>query len=83
MTLRCEGREQCERCRLGRTPTPEQLAEDSAGAASEPEIVRPPCLSCGRVQAEEGYIVAVAIDGYCLSCRVQGLHLAANGAADR
>jgi hypothetical protein len=82
LTLRCEGRELCERCRLGRTPTAEQ-AEDSAAGATEPEIIRPPCRGCGRVKADAGYIVAVAIDGYCLSCRVQGLHLGANSDADR
>jgi hypothetical protein len=42
----------------------------------EKPAIRPPCAGCGRTEAEDvngRYIVAVAIDGYCLSCRVQGL----------
>jgi hypothetical protein len=77
LLLRVEGRDVCERCRLGGS----HLLTDGAAHASDAEeqekpAERPPCTGCGRTRAEDGsYLVAVAIDGYCLSCRVQGLHL--------
>jgi hypothetical protein len=77
LLIRIEGRDVCERCRLGRTRFPGE-ATDAVTDEQEQPAVRPPCVGCGRTEAEEvngRYIVAVAIDGYCLSCRVQGFHL--------
>jgi hypothetical protein len=75
LLLRIEGRDVCERCRLGRTRLPGD-ATDAVADEQEKAADRPPCAGCGRTEAEDvngRYIVAVAIDGYCLSCRVQGL----------
>lgn len=75
LLLRVEGRDVCERCRLGRSRLPSDDATDSSDDAQEKPADRPPCNGCGRTKAEDGsYLVAVAIDGYCLSCRIQGLH---------
>lgn len=68
-----EGRDVCERCRLGRTVLPEATAEPVDPLESGPEV---PCVGCGRttVEGHESLRVALA-DGYCLGCRVRGLHL--------
>jgi hypothetical protein len=76
LLIRIEGRDVCERCRLGRTRLPCD-ATDTVTDEQEKPTERPPCVGCGRTSAEDvngRYIVAVAIDGYCLSCRVQGFH---------
>ena len=71
LMLLIEGRDICERCRLGRT---HEQAPENADAEPKEEAPPVPCKACNRTHDEErGYRIPLA-DGYCLSCRVLKRH---------
>lgn len=73
LLLLAEGRDVCERCRMGRTTFPETAAVEQA-VALEPEPT--PCSGCGRTTVEGHETLRLALaNGYCLRCRVDNRHL--------
>jgi len=70
--LLAEGRDVCERCRMGRTVFPE-----TAAVEQQPEPpTSTPCSGCGRITVEGHETLRLTLaEGYCLGCRVQGRHL--------
>ena len=71
LCLLVAGRSVCERCRMGLTVRPAEVGES---LPSRPVEQRRPCRGCGRTELDSGGVVALA-DGYCLLCRLDGLHL--------
>jgi hypothetical protein len=64
----------CERCSLGRS----RLSGDTTDSGPSEETAAPadrvPCAGCGRTTVEDHEYLALSLaEGYCLSCRVQGL----------
>ncbi|HEY2205948.1 MAG TPA: hypothetical protein VGH99_15860 [Pseudonocardia sp.] len=73
--LLAEGRDVCERCRLGRSGDQRVNADGTASEATG-KTVRQACVGCGRTETDQGGFPLAVADGYCLSCRVQRAHAA-------
>jgi hypothetical protein len=72
LCLLVAGRSVCERCRMGLTVRPAEAGESPSSTGHVQQ--RRPCRGCGRTELESGGVIALA-DGYCLLCRLDGLHL--------
>ena len=78
LLLLAPGRDVCERCRMGRTASPETASVEQAVAL---ELEPTPCAGCGRTTVEGHETLRLALaDGYCLRCRVDSHHLADHAA---
>lgn len=67
-------RTRCDQCvRYG---APLELAPPIREFGAKADVVAVPCTGCARDVLEDGTPVPSA-DGYCLSCRLDGLHKAA------
>jgi hypothetical protein len=76
LLLLAAGREVCERCHLGH-PSGEVVVETRK---AKPLAIPVACSGCGREVLDDGVTPVPVADGYCLSCRLDGVHLASSGA---
>jgi hypothetical protein len=76
LLLLAEGREVCERCHLGH-PSGEVVVETRK---AKPPAIPVACSGCGRDVLEDGVTPVPVAEGYCLSCRLDGVHVDNGGA---